>query len=389
MVRCVAPTTRPRIRVHDDGIPAHVGYARSKFALTVEAGCVHHLKMRRWSLISLLVGCGGAGSAATGTGFDATTDASTDAGTTQTGDETGDETDDDEGEPAGDLPPEPPPDLPPACQVPQTPDADWIGPLQQDVVARLSGVAEVAPGVSLPDRASVQNRGLAREFLAQTWETMGFEVQTHEYAVAGANLYVSVESTTASEDWMVFGAHFDSVPGSPGANDNATGVAMVLAASRFASELDCRDVNWLFVLFDEEEIGLVGSAAFADSLVASEIDVLAVHTVDQMGWDQDDDRALELERPDVGLFEVYASTVADAGLGTPLHETQTGATDHVSFRARGFAAVGLTEEFVNGDTTPHYHLSSDTYATVDFDYLHASTVLFLHMLTDVTWVDEG
>jgi hypothetical protein len=37
--------------------------------------------------------------------------------------------------------------------------------------------------------------------------------------------------------------------------------------------------------------------------------------------------------------------------------------------------VGLTEEYVSGDTTPHYHLPSDTFDTVDLDYLASSTTL--------------
>jgi hypothetical protein len=50
----------------------------------------------------------------------------------------------------------------------------------------------------------------------------------------------------------------------------------------------------------------------------------------------------------------------------------------VSFRELGFAAVGLTEEYVSGDTTPHYHLPSDAYETVSLPYLASSTAL-LHV----------
>ena len=276
------------------------------------------------------------------------------------------------------------PDLPAACDTAPDPNAPWVGPLQDELVARLTGAAEISPGLTLPDRASNHNRGLARDYLAGTWTEMGFEVERHEYAVSGTNIYTTVPATTDSEEWIVFGAHFDSVPSSPGANDNATGVAMVVAASEYAARIECRGVNWLFVLFDQEEIGLVGSAAFADSLVQSGIDVSAVHTVDQMGWDQDHDRGLELERPGTGLHELYSAVAQQAGLSVSLQVTQTGATDHVSFRERGFLAVGLTEEFVNGDTTPHYHQPSDSYATVDFEYLRSSTILFMHLVAQLS-----
>ena len=105
------------------------------------------------------------------------------------------------------------------------------------------------------------------------------------------------------------------------------------------------------------------------------ITVVSVHTIDQMGWDQDGDRAIELERADEGLFELYAAAEPLAPGVTPLVPTDTGSTDHVSFRDLGFPAVGLTEEYVSGDTTPHYHLPSDTFETVDLAYLASSTAL--------------
>ena len=195
---------------------------------------------------------------------------------------------------------------------------------------------------------------------------------------SGANVYAVLDADMATADTLVLGAHFDSVSGSPGANDNATGVALVLGVARILSEVDCRDTNVVFAFFDEEEDGLVGSWYFADMMASSSYDVVAAHTVDQMGWDSDGDRAIELERADTGLFEQYQAAKASGGFAMSLIETQTGSTDHVRFREHGIAAVGLTEEFVSGDTTPHYHLPSDTYGTVDFGYLASTTSLVAH-----------
>ncbi len=173
----------------------------------------------------------------------------------------------------------------------------------------------------------------------------------------------------------MIGAHFDSVSGSPGANDNGTGVSIVMALARYLRAVDCRQINVMFVFFDQEEVGLVGSTFFAGWLQQSGLDVAAVHTVDQMGWDQDGDRAIELERPDTGLYELYSAATAAGGFSVPLAATQTGSTDHVSFRQKGFAAVGITEEYAGGDTTPYYHTPGDTYDTVNFAYLALTTAL--------------
>lgn len=269
-----------------------------------------------------------------------------------------------------------------ACGDLPDPAPVWLVDYQDDLVARLTGARELAPGTTLPARDTGARRAAAAGFLDGAIEDMGLPALRHDYGT-GSNVYTEVTATDGGDAWVVFGAHYDTVIDSPGANDNATGVAMVLAAARYLQSVDCRTVNALFVLFDEEEVGLIGSAAFADMLAAGGRDVLSVHTVDQMGWDDDGDRAVELERSSPGLFELYDSARQRGALTMSLVATNTGSTDHVSFRQRGFRAVGLTEEFVSGDTTPHYHLPSDTYDTVNFDYLASTTELVNRTLAEV------
>jgi hypothetical protein len=263
----------------------------------------------------------------------------------------------------------------PACPSLPDPAPAWITPLQEDLVARLSGAAALPSGGFLSDRATLQNRSAALAFLQSTWDAEGLATTLQPYSATGTNLYATLPATVDTDLTVVIGAHYDSVPQSPGANDNATGVAMVTSLGRFLQALPCRELHVILVLFDEEEIGLLGSQAFASYLVTQSITVHSVHTIDQMGWDQDGDRAIELERADEGLFELYAAAEPLTPGDTPLVPTDTGFTDHVSFRALGFDAVGLTEEYVSGDTTPHYHLPSDTFDTVDLDYLASSTTL--------------
>jgi Zn-dependent M28 family amino/carboxypeptidase len=213
-------------------------------------------------------------------------------------------------------------------------------------------------------------------------DDLGLQGRRHAYG-GGTNVYAELPGDGTIAGWIVVGAHFDSVSGSPGANDNATGVALVMAVARYLTEVECRRRGVIVVFFDQEEVGLVGSEEFAAKLKADATNVAAVHTVDQMGWDGDGDRAVELERADTGLYQQYAAGKQGAGLNMALTPTQTGSTDHVSFRNEGFAAIGITEEYVSGDTTPHYHLSSDTYATVNFDYLASTTALVSHTLAAV------
>ncbi len=268
---------------------------------------------------------------------------------------------------------------PPGCTDLPSLEPSWLAAYQDEIVARLSGERELVPGTTVSDRSGSSSRTATREFLRQAFTDQGLTPQTHDYSSSGANVYADLapDSPNASDELVVVGAHFDTVPRSPGANDNATGVAAVLATARYLAEVPCRTRGVIFVLFDEEEDGLVGSDAFAGWLDSQGVSLHSAHTIDQMGWDEDGDRNIELERPSSGLYERYESVAEAQGYPGNLIETRTQSSDHRSFRDWGFPAVGITEEFASGDSTPYIHRPTDTYDTVDFVYL-ASTTVFLN-----------
>jgi len=123
--------------------------------------------------------------------------------------------------------------------------------------------------------------------------------------------------------------------------------------------------------------GLVGSTQVAKGLAGT--DVVAVHTVDQVGWDEDGDQVLEIERPTDALYAEYEAAADE--LAMAVRRTDTGGTDHVAFRDRGYAAAGVTEEYAGGDTTPHRHEPGDTYDTVDVDYAIAAARLVTRVVS--------
>jgi hypothetical protein len=89
--------------------------------------------------------------------------------------------------------------------------------------------------------------------------------------------------------------------------------------------------------------------------------------------------------PDTGLRELYLAAATDLGWSNPgasIVATNVSSTDHASFRP-AFPAIGLTEEYRSGDTTPHYHKPTDSYPTVNLDYLKHATVLIHHVFADL------
>lgn len=244
-------------------------------------------------------------------------------------------------------------DAPPGCERPAI-DAPWLA-------ASLAGWID---GLAAAPRATLTQRDTARAYLAGELTAIGWMPQLHTYAT-GANVYATIPATMGAEPQLVVGAHFDTVPNSPGANDNASGVAVVLAIARYLKDTPCRKAPVIVAFFDEEEAGLFGARAFAMMLQPAQ--TRAVHTIDQVAWDGDGDRRFELEQPTAALEGEWRAAAAAAGVTVTV--TTTAGTDHEAFRDRGFAAVGLTEEYVGGDTSPFRHAGGDTAATVKASYL--------------------
>ena len=254
------------------------------------------------------------------------------------------------------------------CAMPSI-DAPWLGAFLSDTMTSLGG----------GPRFTTTQRAAARTYLKQQLAASGWSATDSPFS-GGANVVATIPATMGERDEIILGAHFDTVMNSPGANDNASGTVVVLAVARYLQDMPCRTAPVTIVLFDLEETGLFGSRAFA--MQRQPATVRAVHTIDQVAWDNDNDRRFELEVPTSDL-ELEWRTAASR-VGVPVVSTNTQGTDHQAFRERGFAAIGLTEEYVGGDTSPHRHLPTDTVATVNMEYLTLATKLTAQViLTEV------
>lgn len=292
---------------------------------------------------STLLACGGAGDAA---GLDASTDAQ-------------------------------------LCQTPEL-SPEWLTEMQSEVVAKLAGAQPISSGVTLSDRASEAARARTQVFIEEQLASFGYEIERHEFVGQGPGTNVLARLNGREEGAYLVGAHFDSVPQSPGANDNATGVAAVLALARILAESeDCLGSGIVFAFFDQEELGLLGSRALAETFVQEDAAILGVITLDQLGWDDNGDLLMEVELPAAGMLDAIRASANRHGFVLDLVETNTAGSDHTAFREQGFPAMGITEGFVSGDTTPHYHQSTDTFETVDLGFLAHSTSVLAGYVSDL------
>jgi Zn-dependent M28 family amino/carboxypeptidase len=283
--------------------------------------------------------------------------------------------------PIADGPPIDPPDAPPvdppdAAPCPSLDMCGWLVGYQQEIVGKLSGEREITPGVTINRRASNADRTTARTFLRDELTALGYTPELHQYAGNGANVFATLPATiTPSGGAIVLGAHFDGIPTSPAAADNATGTATVMAMARYLPTVADRSHDLILVLFDQEEIGLLGSDAFAQKLLADGTVVDAVHSFDMISFDGDGDEAVELWSPSPSLETAYRA-VGDA-MGMPIQPVAFMYSDHQSFLDHGFTTVGVCEEYVAMDHTAHYHEPTDTYDKINWAYLSKVTQLAL------------
>jgi Zn-dependent M28 family amino/carboxypeptidase len=121
---------------------------------------------------------------------------------------------------------------------------------------------------------------------ASRLEELGFDVALEEYG-SGVNVVGRLPGAIEPEVEVVVSAHYDHVPGCPGADDNASGVAGALEAARVLA--DAQFARTLVVAcWDEEEEGKVGSEAFVAAAVAAGTAIEVAIVLEMIGYASDE-----------------------------------------------------------------------------------------------------
>ncbi|MBD2080134.1 M28 family peptidase [Leptolyngbya sp. FACHB-17] len=170
-------------------------------------------------------------------------------------------------------------------------------------------------------------------------------VNTERRTITGRNVIARLPGVTQPR--LLLGGHYDSVSGSPGANDNASGTAVVLeTARRLANTPLAREV-W-FVAFDGEEDGLQGSRAFVNSVQPQFLSGLAaMFNFDMVGIN---DRLL------IGGSAELRSQLKQLNSNVPtfVPALTNSSSDHASFAAKGVPVL-----FFYRGSDPNYHSPTD------------------------------
>jgi subtilisin-like proprotein convertase family protein len=145
-----------------------------------------------------------------------------------------------------------------------------------------------------------------------------------------------------------------------GADDNASGTSAVLEAARILMAYDL-PYTIVFAAWDEEEIGLFGSDAYADSCKRRGDSIVAVINLDMLGWDGNDDGKLIIgtDSNSVFLADLFISS---ANIYEPslLPRRSSSGSDERSFQERGYKGILMIEDF--SDFNTYYHTVGDNFS---------------------------
>jgi len=276
--------------------------------------------------------------------------------------------------------------------------------MSENLVAHLTGHVERLAG-EIGERNVYRPAALdeAARYIESEFAGLGYAVNRQTYVARGvesANLEVVLPGQRWPDESVVVGAHYDTVPGSPGADDNASAVAGLLGIARLlVGHAPARTLK--LVAFVNEEppfffFGKMGSKVYAQSSRRRHENIRLMISLEMLGYYRDEPGSQAYPplfrhfHPDCGNFIAFVSNFRSRHAmrraeqafrrhsAFPLETTATFGwipgvawSDHLSFWRAGYPAFMCTDTafFRN----PHYHSAEDTPDKLDYPRLAALT----------------
>jgi hypothetical protein len=257
----------------------------------------------------------------------------------------------------------------------------------------------------------------AASYIRSVLEETGYAVKTQPFTSRGLtleNLEVELPGSTLADEIIVVGAHYDSVEGSPGANDNASGVAALLELARlFSGTTPLRTLR--FVAFANEEAPFfytneMGSRQYAGHAKRQDEQVVAMISLETLGSYTDTPGSqrypfpFNLAYPDTGNFVGFVGNLASRTLvrrvigtfreTTPFPSEGVAApswiegihwSDQWAFWEEGYPAIMVTDTALFRYVP--YHTAADTPEQLDYPALARVTSGLQQVVAELAGVD--
>ena len=236
----------------------------------------------------------------------------------------------------------------------------------------------------------------AERYIADTLRGLGYAVVRQNYEAQGvdcANLEATIAGGARASEIVLAGAHYDTVPGSPGADDNASGVAAVLELARLLRDAQPARTIRLVAFVNEEPPfffwGEMGSKVYARAARARGDDIRVMLSLEMLGCYSDEKGSqgypplLKHFYPPQGDYIAFVSNLRSrhalrrvfdafrAGsdfpaekLAAPALVPGVGWSDQLSFWREGYPAAMVTDTAFH--RYRHYHCPTDTPEKLDY-----------------------
>lgn len=270
-----------------------------------------------------------------------------------------------------------------------------------DFIAELSGERAVTIGgksVTLTTRYTYSGEPIAQatQYLYERLQALGYTVSYHPYRYNGydlRNVVAEKRGSVRPDEIFLLTAHVDDRAATwphnpaPGADDNASGTAALLAIAEALAPLQM-EATVRFVFFTGEEQGKRGSDAYVYAASRAKETLAGTYNVDMIGWDSTGE-------PDFDIHTLSTTTPNDSQaladllvhvvnqytlpLKPQIYRSGTDFSDHYSFWKYGYPAVFVIEDWYNAaggpyaprDWNPNYHSKNDRLSTLNLSYAEA------------------
>jgi hypothetical protein len=306
------------------------------------------------------------------------------------------------------------------------PDASYPGPFQP-----LSGherqlrdnlkqhVILLADRIGERNVRRPQQLEAAAAYIQKVLENSGFNVRAQNYPAEGItvkNLEAEQRGTVAPQEIAIIGAHYDSVLGSPGANDNASGVACILEVARLIAGQKLKRTVRVVAFVNEEppffQTALMGSRISAVRSRQRRENIVAMLSIETIGYYSDAPGSqhypvpFSFFYPDTGNFIGFVSNISSRKL---LHKVMASFRNHTAFPSEGVAApgwitgIGWSDQWsywkegyagiMVTDTAPfrypYYHTVQDTPDKIDYERLARVVAGIARVVTELAGPDAS
>lgn len=251
----------------------------------------------------------------------------------------------------------------------------------------------------------------AKTYITEQFQSAGYEVLFQEYLFANityANIEVELLGNEHPDEIIVIGAHYDSVIHSPGANDNASGVAAVLEIARLLKRQPLSRTVRLVAFVNEEppffQTEAMGSFVYAKRSATRKENIVAMFTLETIGYFSDEPGSQTYPPlvshfyPDSGNFIAFVSnlsshqllqqsirifkeqaTIPAEAAALPAVIPGVDWSDQWSFWQCGYPGIMITDTAIY--RYPYYHTPEDTPDKIDYENM-TRVVIGVHKMIE-------